>query len=84
LLDTCFTCVMFLFVLLHDLNLEIGLPLFSFWFKKSCNPGCFHVHDNFNKLPSCLFFIFLLLLSFNFKNMSTFVKEILVVLRNFE
>jgi hypothetical protein len=36
---------LFLFVLFHNLNLEISLPLFSFWFKKSYKFGHFHACD---------------------------------------
>jgi len=67
LLDSYFTHVMFLFlfVLFHNLNLEIVLPMFSFWFKKSYKFGHLHAYDkihgkwcptNFKKL-SCIIIV---------------------------
>ncbi len=45
LLNSCFTLVVFLFFSFHDLDLGLSLPLFSFWFGKSCKVGCFHAYD---------------------------------------
>ncbi len=44
LLDFCFTHVvfMFLFFLFHDLDLELGLHVLLFWFRKYCKLGYFH------------------------------------------
>ncbi len=61
LLDSYFTCVtfLFLFVLFHNLDLELGLVLDLV--QKSCSIGYFHVCDNFNlrycchSLPLCCF-----------------------------
>jgi hypothetical protein len=49
LLDICLTHVMllFLFFLFRDLNLELSLPKFLFWFRKLCRFGCFHAHDKY-------------------------------------
>ncbi len=52
-MDFCFTCVVFLFF--HNLDLKIGLPLFSFWFKKSCKFDCFFARDRYNLELSCIF-----------------------------
>jgi hypothetical protein len=38
--------LLFFFFLFHDLNLELGLPVFLFSFKKLCRFGCFHARDN--------------------------------------
>jgi len=56
LLNFCFACVvfLFLFVLFHNLDLNIGLPLFLFWFKKSCRFDCFCAHDKCNLGLSCI------------------------------
>jgi hypothetical protein len=34
-----FVVFLFLFFLFHNLDLVLGLPLFSSWFKKSCRLG---------------------------------------------
>jgi hypothetical protein len=45
---------LFVFVLFHDLDLKIGLPLFSFWFKFFCRFFCFCAHDKYNLGLSCI------------------------------
>jgi len=51
LLNFCFTLIMFLFLffLFHHLDLGLCLPLFLFWFKKSCKLNCLRAHDT-NKM----------------------------------
>jgi len=39
--------LLFLFFLFRDLNLELSLPMFLFWFRKLCRFGCFHAHDKY-------------------------------------
>jgi hypothetical protein len=62
----CFTHIMFLllFLLFHNLDLELNMPLF----RKSCKLGCFCIHYSLNKLPPSLFWLSLFLLSFVFKS----------------
>ncbi len=45
-LDSYFPCIMFLFVLFQNLDLEISSPLFSFLFRKSCRFGCCCTYDS--------------------------------------
>ncbi len=51
-MDSYFACAifLFLFILFHNLDLEIGLPLFSFWFRKPCRFCSFCVYDTILKV----------------------------------
>jgi hypothetical protein len=41
------------FFLFHDLDLELGMPLFSFWFRKPYTLGCFHTYPLIKYEWSC-------------------------------
>ncbi len=82
LLNYFFAHIMFLF-LFHDMDLELSLLLFSSWFKNHVNLVVFMPMTIWTKSHQTYFCHFFLL-SFCFKIMSTFMEEVLAILRKFE
>jgi hypothetical protein len=57
-LDSYFANAMFLFFLFHDLNLDLGLPLFIVLGRKLCSLGYFHVRDKVHQVR-CMVYTFM-------------------------